>query len=167
MRFPHSKGHPEQAKCRTPKDPGCTLSDPLSRSRVRWTGRGGPGPVVDVSKAKSPQVGVEKEGDPESQESVVVRHRVPPGVQARGLMCGGCTQAREVWVCGLGRPWGPGVSASARISFQLRGLEGVVACEPSSLREVDGAGVRVCATGQGSNDPMSGAEGSRRLRGRL
>ena len=43
-------------------------------------------------------------------------------------------------VYGHGRQWGPGASPSPGGSFQLRGLEGDLACEPFSLREADKAG---------------------------
>ena len=56
-------------------------------------------------------------------------------------------------VYGHGRPWGPGDSASPRGSFQLRGLEGDLACEPFSLREADKAGGPGHGPERRENDP--------------
>ena len=60
-----------------------------------------------------------------------------------GAPCGGGSGAlgpARFRVYGHSRPWGPGASASPGGSFQLRGLEGDLACEPSCLREANEAG---------------------------
>ena len=74
-----------------------------------------------------------------------------------------CAWARQVWnVHSYGKPWEQEVFRSPQVSLQLRGLEGGMACEPSSLEEVDETEVQECVPRRGGGiTPMSGAGGSR------